>query len=67
MSVPVRLALSGLFRAPGRTLGTAARPGGRDRPAPRSMILFYRQLAEHTMTGGAVRSVPLDWRHRGAG
>ena len=60
MSVPVRLALSGLFRAPGRTLvrllvlaAATALLG--------SMILFIGNSL-NTMTGGAVRSVPLDWQ-----
>ena len=60
MSVPVRLALAGLLRAPGRTLvrllvlaAATALLG--------SMILFIGNSL-NTMTGGAVRSVPLDWQ-----
>jgi putative ABC transport system permease protein len=60
MSVPVRLALAGLWRTPGRTLvrllvlaAATALLG--------SMILFIGNSLS-TMTGGAVRSVPLDWQ-----
>jgi putative ABC transport system permease protein len=59
-SVPIRLALSGLRRAPGRTLvrllvlaAATALLG--------SMILFIGNSLS-TMTAGAVRSVPLDWQ-----
>jgi putative ABC transport system permease protein len=60
MSVPLRLALAGLWRAPGVTLvrilvlGMATALLG-------SMILFVGHSL-NTMTGSAVRSVPLDWQ-----
>jgi putative ABC transport system permease protein len=60
VSAPVRLAATGLARAPGRTAGrivvlaaAVALLG--------SMILFVGNSL-HTMAGSAIRSVPLDWQ-----
>src|SRR2546421_9648538 len=62
MSPVFRLPLAELVRAPGRTairavtLGLAAGLLG-------AMVLFVGHSL-HTMTGSAVRSVPLDWQGR---
>jgi putative ABC transport system permease protein len=60
MSVPIRLALAGLWRAPGRTLVRLAVLAVASALLG-SMILFTGHSL-NTMTGGAVRGVPLDWQ-----
>ena len=61
MRIVAPLALAELVRAPGRTLRPGADARRRGRRCSRAMLLFVGHSLR-TMTGGAVRSVPLDWQ-----
>src|SRR2546421_2498312 len=60
MSAGMRLALAGLVRAPGRTLVRVVVLAAA--VALLAAMLIFVGHSLHTMTGSAVRSVPLDWQ-----
>ena len=60
MNVPVRLATAGLVRAPGRTIIRIAVVALAT--ALLGAMLLFVGASLRTMTGSAVRSVPIDWQ-----